>query len=429
MSNRRSVYALTVIKEAILTTEESGQHEILRKILAEVSRVVIGKNEIKELLLIALLSQGHALIEGLPGTAKTLLARSFAQAIGGRFKRVQGTPDMLPADILGFYHYRPDGSATFMPGPIFANVILADELNRTTPRTQAALLEAMQEQQVTIERETHPLEKPFVVIASQMPHGAMGTAPMTEVQLDRFMFRIWSGFPSTEEEKYILKNIDRITEAQIVPVATLGDIIQLQEAVKNVHVADSISGYIIDVLDRLRHHPDLLIGPSARGSIALFLGARALAFTQGRDFVVPDDVKRLLIPALSHRLQISSEAEMDKVTPESIINQVANEVPVPKGEAVGQDGSTCESAVETTARLAVASDEPPLKVDKAQPETAAEVEHPSLKAEDTLVEAEEIRARAEEPSRITTMNWYWILLLCILVLGAVMISVGLLSFR
>jgi len=303
---------------------------ILKDIIDEVSKVVVGKEYIKELLLVALLSQGHVLIEGLPGTAKTTTARTFAHVIGGKFKRVQGTPDMLPSDILGFYLYRPEGTATFMPGPIFANVLLADELNRTTPRTQAALLEAMQEHQVTIERETHILEQPFIVIASQIPYGGPGTSPLSEVQLDRFMFRVWSGLPSLAEEDRILQNIDAISEPHVPAVTTPGDIIRLQQEVKKVHITDTIRRYILDIIDRLRNHQDVLVGPSTRAGIALFTGARALAFVHERDFVIPDDIKRLLIPVLSHRLRISAEAEMEDVSPESIVGEVAGEVPVPK---------------------------------------------------------------------------------------------------
>jgi len=313
-----------------MTANQKKGHEILNNIMAEVSRVVIGKDDIKELLLVALLSQGHVLIEGLPGTAKTTIARTFAQVIGGTFKRVQGTPDMLPADILGFYLHRPDASSTFMPGPIFANVVLVDELNRTTPRTQAALLEAMQEGQVTIERETHHLEQPYIVIASQIPYGGVGTAPISEVQIDRFMFRIWSTYPTIDEEVRILRDIDAISEPDISVVAAPEDIIKLQQEVKKVHISDNVSRYIIDLIDALRHYQDVSPGPSPRGSIALFKGARALAFIQGRDFVIPDDVKQLLIPVISHRLRITAEAEMEDVTPEVIINRVAAEVPIPK---------------------------------------------------------------------------------------------------
>ena len=313
-----------------MATSQKKRQAILQSIIDEVSKVVVGKDDIKELLLLALLSQGHVLIEGLPGTAKTTVARTFAHAIGGTFKRVQGTPDMLPSDILGFYLYRADGSATFMPGPVFANVLLADELNRTTPRTQSALLESMQEQQVTIERETHKLDQPFIVIASQIPYGGPGTSQLSDVQTDRFMFRTWSGLATMEEEDQILRNIDAITEPHINAVTTPADIVRLQQDVKKVHVADSVRRYILDILDNLRRHQDIVLGLSTRAGIALLKGARARAFVQERDFVIPDDVKSLLVPALSHRLQVSPEAEMEDISPEPIINEVATQVPVPK---------------------------------------------------------------------------------------------------
>jgi MoxR-like ATPase len=180
------------------------------KILEEVSKVVVGKDEIKEMLLVALLSEGHVLIEGLPGTAKTLLAKTFSQVIGGEFKRIQFTPDMLPADVTGFYLYTPDGNSRFMEGPLFANVVLSDELNRTTPRTQSALIEAMQERQVTVEGKTRLLPRPFMIIASQLPYGSEGTYPLTEVQADRFMLRVWSDYLSKEEEEQVISNLDYI---------------------------------------------------------------------------------------------------------------------------------------------------------------------------------------------------------------------------
>ncbi|MFH1169229.1 MAG: MoxR family ATPase [Chloroflexota bacterium] len=310
--------------------EMDKTQETVSKILAEVSRVVIGKDDIKELMLTALLSQGHVLIEGLPGTAKTTIARTFAGAIGGVFKRVQGTPDMLPADILGFYLYHTDGTSKFMPGPVFANVLLVDEMNRTTPRTQSALLESMQEQQVTIERETHPLPSPFIVIASQIPYGGPGTSLLSDVQADRFMFRAWSGLPSLAEEEQVLRDIDTISEPHISAATAPDEIVRLQQAVKKVHVADNIRRYILEIIDSLRHHQDIQTGPSPRAGIALLKGSRALALIAGRDFVTPDDVKRLLIPALSHRLRVTAEAEMEDITPEAVINQVAAAVPVLK---------------------------------------------------------------------------------------------------
>ena len=316
-----------------MNIEHGDRREVPSNISAEVSKVVIGKDDIKEIFLLALLSEGHVLLEGLPGTAKTTLTNTFAQAIGVQFRRVQGTPDTLPADITGFNFYRPDMSSEFIPGPIFANVLLIDELNRLTPRCQSALLQAMQENQVTIERVTHSLEKPFMVIATQLPYGGIGTSPLSDVQIDRFMFRIWSGFPNREEEDRILHNIDEILEPHTSQVATRDDILYLRQEVKKVHLADSIRSYIIDILDNLRRQPDLKLGPSPRAGISLFKASRALAYIQGRDFVIPDDVKKLVIPAVFHRLRISAEAEMENVTPENIINKTLSEVPVPKVES------------------------------------------------------------------------------------------------
>lgn len=301
-----------------------------RNILGEVSKVVIGKEDIKETLLIALLSEGHVLIEGLTGTAKTLLAKTFAQVIGGEFKRIQFTPDMLPADVTGFYLYAPSGKSQFISGPLFANIVLTDELNRTTPRTQAALIEATQERQVTIEGKTHPLPRPFMVIASQLPYGAEGTYPLTEVQVDRFMLRAWSEYPNKEEEGQVLEKLDYIEEPDVKAVTTLEKVLELQQAIKKVHVSERVRDYIISLVNRARQDPDVLIGPSPRASISLYKGSRALAFLQERDYVIPDDVKKLVLSALEHRTRVKPEAEMEDVTPRTVVERVLKEVPVPK---------------------------------------------------------------------------------------------------
>ena len=306
--------------------------ELYQKILDEISKVIIGKDEIREVLVLALLAGGHVLIEGLPGTAKTKLARSFAEVIGGKFNRIQFTPDMMPADITGFYIYSPTNTPRFVEGPIFANIVLADELNRTTPRTQSALLEAMQEYQVTIERKTYLLEKPFMVIATQVKSGAEGTYPLTDVQMDRFQLRALSGYSSKEDEKQIISNIDRIDEPDIRAVTTPTEIKELQAVVKEVHVSPDIVEYVTSVIEHLRSDPDVLAGPSIRSSISLYKCSRVLALIDGRDFVIPDDVKHLVYPAVEHRIKVRPEAEMDNVTPGAIIERALERVPVPKLE-------------------------------------------------------------------------------------------------
>lgn len=313
-----------------MTKGRQNAMHISGRIMDEISKVVIGKDEAKELLLVALLSQWHVLIEGLTGTAKTTLARTFALVIGGEFKRIQFTPDMLPADVTGFYMYTPDGSSRFMPGPIFANVLLADELNRTTPRTQSALLEAMQENQVTLEGNRHPLPHPFMVIASQLPYGSEGTYPLTEVQADRFMLRIYSGFPSREQEEQIIERIDKIERQDVKAQVTLEEILQMQEATRAVHVSEKVANYITTLVEQTRNDPDVMVGASPRASIALYKGSRALALLHRRDFVTPDDVKQLLLPTLQHRIRVKSEAEMDGITAVTIIRRVEQAVPVPK---------------------------------------------------------------------------------------------------
>jgi MoxR-like ATPase len=304
--------------------------DLHQRILGEISKVVIGKKEIKEALMLSLLAGGHLLIEGPPGTAKTTVARSFAEAIGGVFKRIQFTPDMVPADITGFYLYNPEGKSTFVEGPLFANIILADELNRTTPRTQSALLEAMQEQQITIERKTYPLVQPFMVVAAQIQSGGEGTYPLTDVQIDRFLLRIWSEYPSKEEEKQVISNIDRIDTSSIRTVTGVEEILEVRQLVKQVQVAPDITEYIVTIVESLRADPDILSGPSPRSGIALYKCARALALFDGRDYVIPDDVKHLAFAALEHRVRIKPEAEMDEITPRQILQRTLDKVPVPR---------------------------------------------------------------------------------------------------
>lgn len=312
---------------------EYNNNNVTTQIIQSVSKIVVGKDYLKEMLLIALLSQGHVLIEGQVGTGKTILARTFSQAIGGKFTRIQGTPDLMPSDILGFNLYRPDGTLSFIPGPIFTNILMVDEINRIGPRTQAALIEATAEGQVTIEGKTYSLKQPFVVIANQIPFGAAGTSTLIEVQLDRFMFKVTSGYPSLEEENRILEHINFISKANASPVTSPEEILNLQKTVEEIYVSPNIHHYILSIIDRLRSYPNLTFTPSPRGGISLLKGARAVAFLEGRQYVIPDDVKKVIIPALSHRVKNSADYELDGATPEAIIEQVSKEIPVPKVEA------------------------------------------------------------------------------------------------
>ena len=303
--------------------------DLYQNIMNEISKVVIGKEQLKEMMLVALIAGGQVLIEGPPGSAKTTLANSFASAIGGSFKRIQLTPDMMPSDVTGFYLYSTTGHTSFVSGPIFANIVLADELNRTTPRTQAALLEAMQEHQVTIERETFPLDEPFMVIGTQLQSGGEGTYPLTDVQVDRFMLRIFSDYSSLEEEEMVLNNIDSIDKHSIQAIASTQEIRDIQASARQVQVSPLVNKYIVAIVNSLRNDPDMLSGCSTRASIALFKCARVLALFDGRDFVIPDDVKRLIYPALEHRIKVKPEAEMDDVTPRMLLDRTLEKIPVP----------------------------------------------------------------------------------------------------
>ena len=306
--------------------------DLYERFLAETSQVIIGKDEIKEAFIIALIAGGHVLIEGLAGTAKTKLAKTFAGIIGGKFKRIQFTPDMMPADVTGFYAYSPDGASRFIEGPIFADIVLADELNRTTPRTQAAMLEAMQENQVTIEKKTYPLPPHFMVIATQVQSGSEGTYSLTDVQIDRFLLRVMSMYSSKAEEIQIISGIDRIDEADVKAITTLDEIRELQVLAKQVFVSPDIVEYIVSFIELLREDHDILSGPSSRCGIALYKCSRVLALLDGRDFVIPDDIKHLIFPATEHRIKVKPEAEMDDVTQRVILERIIEQIPVPRLE-------------------------------------------------------------------------------------------------
>ncbi len=302
------------------------------RILRELEKVVIGKKHLLESIIVALLSEGHVLIEGYPGTAKTLVAKALAKVIQGKFKRIQFTPDVLPTDITGYYIYTLQGESIFRPGPIFANIVVADELNRATPRTQAALLEAMQEKQVTIDGITHKLPEPFMVIATQIPLGlGTGIYPLAEVQIDRFMLRIWSDYPSIEEEVEVISKVDYIEELPLDSVTTVEEIMMLTKYIKNtVYVNKNIMLYITNIVNYLRRHPYVSLGPSPRASISLYKAARTYAFLNKRDYVVPDDVKRFAHEALDHRIRLKPEAELENIKPEDLVEEALKEIEPPK---------------------------------------------------------------------------------------------------
>ena len=306
-------------------------------VLDEVERAVVGKREALELILLGILCNGHVLIEDYPGLAKTLIARSFAQSLSLRFARIQFTPDLMPSDVTGssiFDQRRADFE--FRPGPIFTNLLLADEINRAPPKTQAALLEAMQEGQVTIEGETHGLEQPFVVLATQNPIEYEGTYPLPEAQLDRFLLRLGVGYPSREHEREMLtRRIDRQEdEIELDPVLDARTLIALQRALEQVHVADAIGAYMVDVVRATRDASAIQVGASPRGSLALLKLARARAALAGRDFVIPEDVKTVAVPALAHRLTLRPELWVQRVRAEDIVREALDTVPTPAAEDV-----------------------------------------------------------------------------------------------
>jgi MoxR-like ATPase len=304
----------------------SDSHDRLVRLEAAISRSVVGKPEVVRLAVVGLLARGHLLIEDAPGVGKTTLAAALARAIGGRFQRIQFTSDMLPADVLGITVWQQDrGEFAFKPGPLFANVVLADEINRTTPKTQSSLLEAMNEAQVSIDHATHPLPRPFIVLATQNPREYEGTYPLPESQLDRFMLRLRIGYPATADEKAILRGAAASPET-LAPVLGEADVLALQEQAERVRVEESVLDYLMAVVGATRTSPLLSLGVSPRGSLALLRAAQASALADGREWVVPDDVKRLVVPALAHRVI----ARPGGVDAEAAIRAIVQEIPVPR---------------------------------------------------------------------------------------------------
>jgi MoxR-like ATPase len=323
------------VRPARLSLEEVGG--LCERILDETERAVVGKRDALELVLLGMLADGHVLIEDFPGLAKTLIARSFAQVASMEFRRIQFTPDLMPADVTGSSIFDQRVSDfDFRPGPIFTNLLLADEINRAPPKTQAALLEAMQERQVTTEGITRQLARPFLVLATQNPIEYEGTYPLPEAQLDRFLLRIGVGYPSRDDEWHVLESrIERREdEVQLEPVVDAATLVEMQRAIEHVHVAESIGYYVVDVVAATRSSPNVNVGASPRGSLAVMKLARCKAVLEGRDFVTPDDVKAVAVPALAHRLALRPELWVQRIRPEDVVAERLETVPTPRAEDV-----------------------------------------------------------------------------------------------
>ncbi len=308
--------------------------QVSDKIIQNVENVIIGKRHQIELILVSLFSKGHILIEDVPGLGKTMLARAVAKSIGGTFKRVQGTPDLLPSDILGVSIYNPNTRKfEFRKGPIMSNVVLMDEINRATPKTQSALLEAMGEGQVTVDHFTIKLPSPFIVLATQNPIEFEGTFPLPEAQMDRFFISLKLGYPNKTEEIEIVERQRKVHPIETIKsVSSPEEIVSVQQAITDVFVDDSIKEYIMSIVEATRKHPALLLGASPRGSIALYRASQALAALKGRDFVIPEDVKSVVLPVLRHRVVMKAESKLRGQTSDSVIQSILNTVEVPLEE-------------------------------------------------------------------------------------------------
>ncbi len=304
--------------------------EIAQDVLSEVARVIVGMGEELQMLFIGLLTNGHILLEGVPGLAKTVMAKTFADALGITFNRIQFTPDLLPSDCTGSMVFdQSKGDFVIRKGPIFSNILLADEINRTAPKTQAALLEAMGERQVTIEGKSYDLVKPFMVVATQNPVEQEGTYPLPEAQLDRFTFKLWLDYPEEEDEVEIMTRQLSGEKIEIEKISSAEEIVELQRLTDTVYLDDIILEYIRDLIFKTRNDPQIKMGAGPRASLTLMKTAKARAAILGRNYVTPDDVKQLCIPVLNHRLMLNPEAELEGLTTSAVINRILEEVRVP----------------------------------------------------------------------------------------------------
>ena len=307
----------------------------LEALKASISRVIVGQDAVLELLLVAILSRGHVLIEGFPGLAKTLIAKLLAQSIDASFTRVQFTPDLMPTDLLGtnVFHVQ-DSQFSFKKGPIFSNVVLIDEINRAPAKTQSALFEAMEERQVTVDGVRYKLEEPFLIIATQNPIDLEGTYPLPEAQMDRFLFKLRMTYPSQQDEVAILERHLEIPNLHdldtIEPVLTASQVIELQAAIPEVHIEKQILEFIASIVHKTRNHPHVYIGASPRASLALLYGARALAIIRGKDFVSPEDVIDIAVPALNHRIVLTAEREMEGGSVDQLVHELIASSTVPR---------------------------------------------------------------------------------------------------
>lgn len=309
--------------------------ELAERVLQNVRNVIVGKDAEIRMTLVALLCEGHLLIEDVPGVGKTMLARALARSVGCTFRRIQFTPDMLPSDVTGVSFFNQKTMEfEFRPGPIMAQIVLTDEINRATPKTQSALLEAMEERQVTVDGVTHEMARPFMVLATQNPIEYEGTFPLPEAQVDRFMMRLHLGYPARANEIDVLtRQTTGHPIQEMRQVVTVQELVTAQRAVRDIYVDDLVKGYMVDLVTTTRDHPDIYLGASPRGSLALYLAARAWAAMEGRDFVLPDDVKLLADAVLSHRIIVSPSARIKNVTARQIVEDSLRHTPVPGGRA------------------------------------------------------------------------------------------------